>query len=60
MVKKNYSLHQTIADILNNKLQSESIPEWMVESRTVIIQKDPTKGNTVGNYRLALTYFENY
>ena len=24
----------------------------MVESRTVIIQKDPTKGNTVGNYRL--------
>ena len=44
------SLHQTIADIPNNVLQSASIPEWMVESRTVL--KYPTKGNTVGNYRL--------
>ena len=40
-----------MADILNNKLQSASIPDWMVESQTVLIQKDPTKGNTVGNYR---------
>ena len=40
-----------MADILNNELQSASIPDWMVESQTVLIQKDPTKGNTVGNYR---------
>ena len=40
-----------MADILNNELQSASIPDWMVERQTVLIQKDPTKGNTVGNYR---------
>ena len=45
------SLHQTIADILNNELQSVSIPEWTLESRTELIQKDPTKGNALGNYR---------
>ena len=44
-------LHQTIADILNNEFQSASIPEWMLESRTVLIQKYPTKGNAVDNYR---------
>ena len=43
------SVHQTIDDILKNE-QSASIPEWMVENRTVLIQKDPTKGNSVGNY----------
>ena len=45
------SLHQTIADILNNELQSVSIPEWTLESRAELIQKDPTKGNALGNYR---------
>ena len=50
-LKRFNSLHQTIADILNNELQSPSIIEWMMESRTVLIQKNPTKGNAVGNYR---------
>ena len=50
-VKKIYQFHKAIADILNNELQSASIPEWMIESHTVIIQKDSTKGNAVGNYR---------
>ena len=50
-LKRFSSVHQTMADILNNELQSASIPDWMVESQTVLIQKDPTKGNTVGNYR---------
>ena len=45
------SLHQTIADIVNNELQSASIFDWMVESRTVLTQKGPTKGNAVGTYR---------
>ena len=44
------SVHQIIDDILKNE-QSASVPEWMVESRIVLIQKDPTKGNSVGNYR---------
>ena len=50
-LKRFSSLHRTIADILNNELPNASIPEWMVESRTVLIQKDPTKCNAVGNYR---------
>ena len=50
-LKRFSSLQQTIADILNNEPQSAFIPERFVESRTVLIQKDPTKGNVVGNYR---------
>ena len=49
-LKRFNSLHQTIADILNNELQIPSILEWMMESRTVLILKNPTKGNAVGNY----------
>ena len=29
----------------------ESLPEWMTHGRTVLCQKDPTKGNAAGNYR---------
>ena len=50
-LKRFSSLHQTIADILNNESQSASIPERLVESRAVLIQKDPTNSNVVGNYR---------
>ena len=32
-------------------MQSLSIPIWLVKSRTALIQKDPAKGNVVGNYR---------
>ena len=32
-------------------MQSLSIPSWLVKSRTFLIQKDPAKGNVVGNYR---------
>ena len=49
-LKRFSSLHQTIGDILNNELQSASIPEWMVESRTVLKRKDPTNGVSNGNY----------
>ena len=33
-LKRLSSLHQLIADFLNNELQSASIPEWMVEIHT--------------------------
>ena len=29
----------------------ESLPEWMTHGRTVLCQKDPTKGNAAENYR---------
>ena len=50
-LKRFGSLPQIIAGILNKELQSASTPKWMVESCTVLIHKDPTKGNAVGNYR---------
>ena len=50
-LKRFSNLHQIIAGILNKELQSPSTPKWMVESSTVLIHKDPTKGNAVGNYR---------
>ena len=37
---------------LDGCIQIGYIPNWMVESRTVLIQKDERKWNAVGNYRL--------
>ena len=37
--------------IVDDCIQTENVPNWMVESRTVLIQKDERKGNAVGNYR---------
>ena len=39
-----------LTEELIENIQSLSIPRWLVKSRTVIIQKDPAKGNAVGNY----------
>ena len=32
-------------------IQTGDVCNWMVESRTVLIQKDARKGNVVGNYK---------
>ena len=32
-------------------IKTGNVANWMVESQTVLIQKDVRKGNTVGNYR---------
>ena len=49
---KNFpSLHKIICTQLNQCLSSNSIPEWMTIGRTVLLMKDPVKGNDVGNYR---------
>ena len=31
--------------------KSKDIPKWMILGKTVFCQKDPSKGNAVGNYR---------
>ena len=36
---------------LDDCIQTGDVPNWMVESRTVLIQKDVRKENAVGNYR---------
>ena len=28
-----------------------NVPDWMIEGRTTLLMKDPTKGSEVSNYR---------
>ena len=49
-LKRFTSQHQRLTEELNENIQSLSIPSWLVKSRTVLIQKEPAKGNVVGNY----------
>ena len=51
-IKNLTNLHQRIAGQMNSILMGEeSLPEWMTHGRTMLCQKDPTKGNAAGNYR---------
>ena len=50
-LKKLASLHQAIVKHLDDCIKTGNVPSWMVESRTVLIQKDARDGNAVGNYR---------
>ena len=50
-LKKFTSLHQAIVKHLDDYFQIGDVLNWMVGSRTVLIQKDVRKRNTVGNYR---------
>ena len=36
---------------LDDCIQTGDVPNWIVESQAVQIQKDARKGNAVGNYR---------
>ncbi|XP_037801964.1 uncharacterized protein LOC119596706 [Penaeus monodon] len=36
---------------LQDCVRQGNVPEWMVKGRTVLIQKDPTKGTQANNYR---------
>ena len=51
-IKKLTSLHGRIAcqmdDMINNRIP---VPSWMTQGRTVLCQKDHSKGNAVDNYR---------
>ena len=49
---KNLSaLHRKLAIYLDECLEKGETPSWMTSGRTVLIQKDPTKGTAPGNYR---------
>ena len=48
-LKKN--LHQPMVKHLDDCIQTGDVHNWILESRTVLIQKDARKGNAVGNYR---------
>ena len=51
-IKKLTSLNDRIAsqmdDVINNRIP---VPSWMTRGRTVLCQKDHSKGNAVDNYR---------
>ena len=32
-------------------MKNDTLPEWMAVGRTILCQKDPTKGNEVSNFR---------
>ena len=46
-LKRVISQHQRLTEELNENMNSFSIPRWLVKRRTVLIQKDPAKGNTI-------------
>ena len=49
---KNFvSLHSKLADHLNLCLETGETPAWMTKGRTVVIQKDRSKGTVARNYR---------
>ena len=50
-IKRLTSLHERIAGQLNDIIQSTRVPAWMTKGRTVLIPKDPTKGNIPSNFR---------
>ncbi|MEM7298655.1 MAG: reverse transcriptase domain-containing protein [Bacteroidota bacterium] len=49
--KKFSSLLPKLADSLSSCLRASEVPQWLVKSRTVLIQKDPKKGTAASNYR---------
>ena len=51
-LKKLTALHECIAKQINDTISNaEDIPQWITLGKTVLCQKDPSKGNAVDNYR---------
>ena len=50
-IKNFTSLHSRIVTQLKDTLNKGVPPEWMTRGRTVLIPKDPAKGNVPSNYR---------
>nr|XP_054749778.1 uncharacterized protein LOC129255450 [Lytechinus pictus] len=50
-VKRFTNLHERLSLQMNEIVVNGNPPEWMTKGRTVLIPKDPTKGNIPSNYR---------
>ena len=50
-IKNLTNLHGKLAQYLNDCLETANTPSWMTTGRTVLIQKDKSKGKAPGNYR---------
>lgn len=44
-------MHGKIASQLKDCVDEGQVPEWIVLGRTVLVIKEPDKGNLAGNYR---------
>ena len=49
--KKFTSIHGRLTLETNTCLQGAHIPDWMSKGKTILIQKDPSKGTAPNNYR---------
>ena len=50
-IKKLTNLHERTAFILNKILNgNQQLADWLTYERTILCQKDRTKGNTIDNY----------
>ena len=51
-IKRLDKIHERTATQLNGILEgTKEIPSWMTHGRTVLCQKNPVKGNSLGNFR---------
>ena len=50
-LKKFRSLHERVCQQLQSCLDDGFVPIWMTKGRTVLLQKDKSKGNIASNYR---------
>ena len=56
-LKKLAALHELLAKQMDNIISNrEVIPKWMTVGKAVLCQKNPSKGNTVDNYRPILCF----
>ena len=52
MAKTFPALHERIVTQMEDMIKNGvDIPKWMTTGETILYQKDPGKGNAVGNYR---------
>ena len=49
--KKFTYIHGRLALEMNRCLQGAQVPDWMTKGKTILIQKDPSKGTALNNYR---------
>ena len=50
-LKKFTSIHGRLALEINRCLQGAQVPNWMIKGKTILIQKDPSKGTAPNYYR---------
>ena len=49
---KNFTkMHDKLLNNLAQCIEEGNVPDWMTKGRTVLIQKDKSKGNVASNYR---------